>query len=133
MSEFHKGKRNKGGLRSECKLCHSAYFKTPERIGARVKWLSSADGQLSMRNSSYKCKYGEDMSVSRYDEMFAEQSGLCPLCGIEFSEENKPDVDHCHQTGQVRGLLCHRCNVALGYWQTVQNWDKDKLKQYLGV
>ena len=41
------------------------------------------------------------------------QDGKCAICHEEFNE--KPfHVDHCHESGKVRGLLCHTCNVGLG-------------------
>jgi len=51
-----------------------------------------------------------------YQMMLEKQDGRCAICG------NKPvtirlAVDHDHQTGRVRGLLCRRCNRALGLWE----------------
>jgi hypothetical protein len=50
--------------------------------------------------------------------MFVEQAGLCGICMDEISlipgSKNFRDVDHDHQTGKVRGLLCHQCNIGLG-------------------
>ena len=46
-----------------------------------------------------------------YQRMWDEQDGFCPIC------EESPDelvVDHCHDTGEVRGLLCRKCNAAIG-------------------
>ena len=50
-----------------------------------------------------------------YDRMFAEQKGECAICGIHQSQLNrKLSVDHDHETGEVRGLLCPYCNHLLG-------------------
>jgi len=47
--------------------------------------------------------------------MFAEQEGCCAICGKHQSEQKKRlEVDHCHETGHVRALLCTNCNTALG-------------------
>ena len=46
--------------------------------------------------------------------MFKKQNNKCAICGIEFSDNNKAFVDHCHKTNRVRGLLCTRCNTLLG-------------------
>ena len=50
------------------------------------------------------------MTLADYDAMLAKQGGRCALCGGEMK---RPVVDHCHQTGAVRGVLCHPCNIKL--------------------
>lgn len=60
-----------------------------------------------------------------WDEMLAKQNGCCALC-----EREPTDVDHCHETGKVRGLLCRACNQALGRVETVPGW-VDRVKNYL--
>jgi hypothetical protein len=66
-------------------------------------------------NRSYKLKklYGIDHQT--YNKMFAEQNGCCRIC-LEHQTNlaRKLAVDHCHTTGQIRGLLCTKCNQALG-------------------
>ena len=56
-------------------------------------------------------KYG--ISLVEYDALFAEQGGGCKICGRQ--QEKALDVDHCHATGTVRGLLCGNCNRMIGY------------------
>ena len=71
-----------------CKDCHSAYM-------GRVR---------------KKRKYG--ITQDDWDRMFTEQSGKCAVCEEAFSDQI--NVDHNHETGQVRGLLCSLCNWLLG-------------------
>jgi len=64
------------------------------------------------------------LEPGQYDALLSSQGGRCAICG------NKPvkrrlAVDHDHITGRVRGLLCMRCNRALGMWEM----DTDKLKR----
>jgi hypothetical protein len=47
------------------------------------------------------------------DNMFEEQDGRCALCKEKFVDGND-NIDHCHTTGRVRGLLCRFCNTTLG-------------------
>lgn len=55
------------------------------------------------------------MSLEDYDKMFKEQEGCCKLCSRPQEEvQYKLHVDHSHETGRVRGLLCRRCNTYLG-------------------
>lgn len=66
--------------------------------------------QVATRES----KYG--ISPEKFNEMLVAQEGLCPVCKREIGEYPKitPHVDHDHETGEVRGLLCGRCNPMLG-------------------
>jgi len=45
--------------------------------------------------------------------MYEEQDGSCPVCDKEIVAENSA-IDHNHETGEVRGILCKNCNRALG-------------------
>lgn len=69
------------------------------------------------RKSSLKTKYG--ITPDQFEEMNAAQEGLCKICKQhpQASDPRKTRlcVDHCHTTGRVRGLLCHDCNVLLGF------------------
>ena len=53
------------------------------------------------------------ISVEEYDRMFEEQNGGCYICG-EAPTSRALDIDHCHTSGKVRGLLCSNHNRALG-------------------
>lgn len=56
------------------------------------------------------------ISEEEYDQRLMEQNGVCKLCLLPPSGKKKfLCVDHDHTTSKVRGLLCHNCNVALGY------------------
>jgi hypothetical protein len=59
-------------------------------------------------------KYG--LSKEEWDRLYAAQGGVCALCRIpgRLGRHGKLAVDHDHETGRVRGLLCGPCNVALG-------------------
>jgi hypothetical protein len=66
----------------------------------------------------YKRKYKKDiyrpynMTIDDYKEMYINQLGNCLVCG---KHKDKLCVDHDHKTGEVRGLLCSRCNSGLAY------------------
>lgn len=66
------------------------------------------------RRSSLKANYG--ITPEQWQELFDSQGGTCASCGTVPPEDAKRrfHVDHDHDSGQVRGILCHGCNVALG-------------------
>lgn len=65
------------------------------------------------RKSKFKKKYG--ITLDDYAEMLEAQDGRCAICG-DFPPHNKLlYVDHCHDTGDVRGLLCQQCNSGIGF------------------
>lgn len=56
------------------------------------------------------------ISKEQYLELLNKQEGKCAICERTQEELGKPlFVDHDHITGEVRGLLCHRCNILLGH------------------
>lgn len=58
-------------------------------------------------------KYG--ITLNDYNAILAAQGGGCALCGKKQSTEKlRLAVDHDHETGNVRGILCHHCNRAIG-------------------
>ena len=57
-----------------------------------------------------------ELSQQERDEMAVLQDHRCAVCRTHFDElGRKPCVDHCHETGEVRGLLCLQCNCAIGF------------------
>lgn len=60
-------------------------------------------------------KFG--ISPGEFHRMLVAQSGLCPVCD---SDMKNPHVDHDHETGAIRGLLCSRCNKAIGQFDDDQ-------------
>ena len=93
--EFAKSKRAKDGLQHHCRSCQRIY--------------------RSGRNSTlaeYMYHIQKTYRISRHDyiRLWLEQDGKCAICG----RESQLCVDHDHDTNTVRGLLCHRCNIAVG-------------------
>lgn len=64
------------------------------------------------RDRQLQRRYG--ITQDDYEKLLADQGGACAICRSPEPEHRALDVDHCHVTGRVRGLLCNPCNRALG-------------------
>lgn len=84
-----------------------------DKINKRqMKWRIENSGKFKahIRKHHLKSKYG--ITPERYNVMLWLQNGHCALCDV-VPNKKQLHVDHCHETGKVRGLLCIRCNSAL--------------------
>lgn len=67
---------------------------------------------------SIKSNYG--LTKEEHDRMFEAQNGVCAICKSTPNKSTNNTmslhVDHDHETGEVRGLLCHKCNAGLGFF-----------------
>ena len=77
-------------------------------------------------------KYG--LTVDDYNKMYKEQNGKCAICKTDCLSERfgKFDVDHDHETGKIRGLLCNKCNTGLGLFKDNVEHLKSAI-EYLGT
>ena len=64
------------------------------------------------RNQHRVRRYG--VSPQRFEEMLAEQGGVCGICETDDWGPHGPNLDHDHETGEPRGILCWGCNTMLG-------------------
>ena len=100
LEDFNKNKDGKFGKHSICRQC------TLERN--RFRYVNGDSYAVRLKKL-----YG--LSVKEYEELYAEAQGKCQSCGIKEEElTRRLAVDHCHTSGKVRGLLCGKCNTALG-------------------
>lgn len=64
------------------------------------------------RRKHLKLNWG--LTIADYDEMLENQNGQCAICGTEDFGSKRGAVDHNHKTGEIRGILCSKCNQGLG-------------------
>ena len=65
------------------------------------------------RRAVLKSTYG--LTIEQYDLILESQNNCCAICKTDTpSGRGRFHVDHNHKTGEIRGLLCHHCNLALG-------------------
>lgn len=116
LFEFPKGKNRKDGsygYRPVCKKC---------TVIKNLDVYHNQGGKEKQKQRSFKNnlkKYG--ITPENYQELFKRQNGCCAICkSSEVSTTRRAYnlfVDHDHETGKVRGLLCHHCNAGLGQFK----------------
>jgi Recombination endonuclease VII len=82
------------------------------------RWVAKHVENVELYNLSKKLRSSYGLTVEQYQEMVRQQNGVCAICGRPPKGGKKTkrlSVDHCHKTGRIRGLLCTRCNIALGH------------------
>jgi hypothetical protein len=123
LNEFPRDKRNKDGLYTYCKMCSRAKSlawkqANPERSREGQRQSRQKNPRV-YRNKQLLWTFG--ITLEQYEQMEANQNGLCAICRKPETEIHPNSkklrnfaVDHDHDTGHIRGLLCNSCNRALG-------------------
>lgn len=99
VSEFYK-KNSGDGYQGYCKQCSLAKKK---------RWDSKKSDERRLER--VERKYG--LKASDYENLLESQGGVCAIC----KREVELVVDHCHDSNEVRGLLCQQCNSGIGFLQ----------------
>lgn len=122
-SEYYTHKN--GGRKSA--MCKPCYLESRKEYNAEwridnkdyVKETNTTNyNSLQRRELHYKKEY--NITLEDYDTMYEAQGGKCKICGTEDPKTPKNGrfcVDHNHETGEVRGLLCSSCNRGIGLLQ----------------
>ena len=120
--------------RGMCDKCYRQWWRSNpdnqaiERERGRIAQQAKYQARpRSERRAIILSKYG--ITPDDYDLILEQQDNRCAAC---HGYSNRVlEVDHCHETGKIRGLLCHNCNSALGHAKDDVNrlWD---LVEYLG-
>ena len=97
-ANFYEGKE---GITPNCKKCFKA-------------WAKASNKANKNKYTAFQRKKRYGVTPEQYDALFAAQGGVCAGCKKLPTENKALSLDHNHETGQVRGLLCHNCNIALG-------------------
>lgn len=120
MGDLHKKeygakwrKKNKEKILMLNKMWRRAH---PEYIRRKNKiWASGHPIQVGVIRRRYHLKSNYGISMKTYDKMLKKQNGVCAICKQKNGKKVNLKVDHNHNTGQVRDLLCDNCNFAIGH------------------
>lgn len=108
-SHFRLSKVSKSGYVSCCKTCErerDAKYKAAKSREKREQESKEAKDRLLQQH------YG--ISLDEFQDLLKQQDNRCAICKILLDD---PHVDHDHNTGIIRGILCNNCNVALGLFK----------------
>ena len=108
---FSKKSKSKDGYSSRCKKCHNIYVREVWYPKNKQKQIASSNRWKSKNKMRIKAKI-YNLSEEELQNLFDKSNNKCNICLDSFEETLF--VDHSHETGKVRGLLCRKCNMALG-------------------
>lgn len=111
-------------IRAAATHCPRGHELTEENVRYNKKgnWICKACcradgvkyvGKYKNTNRSWHLRSTYGISIEDYELILDIQDGVCAIC-LAKPGDNRLSVDHCHKTGQVRGLLCQLCNLAIG-------------------
>lgn len=103
-----KGRKKSKDGRYRCRTCQSKLMNSKAINRITKRKVYSKRYRDKKREWGLKNLYG--LTLEDFNEFEMEQNGRCKIC----LKEEKLVVDHCHDSGLIRGLLCHKCNLALG-------------------
>ena len=117
LADFYLDKRTSDSLSKICISCKNNKEKESNLKRQRLY----RKGKGKDRRKEW-LKYFYDLTSEQYFELLKNQNHCCKICGTHEKDAYKQTlfVDHDHDTGKVRGLLCNSCNTALGHFKDSQ-------------
>jgi hypothetical protein len=118
---FNKNRNTKDGLQNQCRECskdsRGKYLKTRRAYRQKLNRERYASEEGYRKHLDRYFRYTYKISLVEYEALVTEQGGLCAICANPPDEGKRLSVDHCHDSEQVRGLLCGNCNTGLGHFR----------------
>ena len=124
-STLNKSKTSTRGVAGKTQLTRESIYKNGRKFvdanPDKIKEYSKKHYLLNksivkVRSRSNRLYRNHSIRLDDYTSMLSTHNGKCDVCGTERAggPHNKFNLDHCHTTGDLRGILCFRCNVTLG-------------------
>ena len=129
IEDFPKHPHSKDGHTNLCKKCTNEAAK--QRISTHLR-QKEWRGRNKEKLVDYDLRRRFGISLEEYETLLTQQNGVCAICGKPetYTYRGKIknlSVDHEHRTGQIRGLLCYKCNLGIGQFEdSVELLDRAK-------
>lgn len=109
-----KGRKKSKDGKFRCKECYIKVHPLNREYhkAYRKNHPLDAAGKIKAKDSSLRCKYG--LTIQDYNQLCESQKGVCSICKKKNLHNRSLSVDHNHTTSKIRGLLCDKCNRAIG-------------------
>ena len=107
VEDFPKDKAYPDGRKRQCKHCRNA---------SRREWRRSNPAKHAKESRRWNLRVNYGLEPEDYEEILKSQDHRCAVCLKHETEvpRQRLYVDHCHDSGEVRGLLCSHCNAGIG-------------------
>lgn len=120
LEDFSKRDTSADGYRRQCKSCINEGKRLWKQANPEIcqrynrQWRKDNPEKMSAisARTHYKKNYG--ITPDQKHRMVLDQDNCCAICGLKFKDAKNTCVDHNHETGNVRGILCTACNHGLG-------------------
>jgi len=103
-----------------CPICKKVFYteyRSQRKIYCSYECYKKHDRlrQTKIQRIKWTIKYKYGIEYDKYTSLLQKQHYRCAICNKSLLGE-RIDLDHDHKTGKIRGILCHRCNMALGFF-----------------
>ena len=131
LQSFYKHKATKSGVGGMCISCLKIYYiQNRKHLIVYKKQHYKANKQQWIERDLLK-KY--NITFQQFEQMKTYQDNRCAICGQIFASRQDTHVDHNHTNGHLRGLLCRKCNLGIGYLcdsETILNQALNYIKKW---
>lgn len=102
----------------KARTLRAKYRQSEKGKATSLAYSRTAKGKELNRSTHFRTRYG--MSIEQFDQLMEGQQHKCAICDCQLitgspHAVNNAHVDHNHQSGEVRGILCKLCNLILGH------------------
>ena len=118
--ETQKKYRQTDAYKASMKKYHGSEKGRKAKAAADKRYKESEKGKQAIKISRKLSRAKGEFDLTRevLESLYERSGGNCEICGIAEKELSRAlAVDHCHDKKKVRGLLCTKCNMGLGYFE----------------